>query len=563
MGYDCTLHLVDEDAIREQFVPRLLGSSTEPTALDRVHPKAADVWRQVRELLLGTDGHAAAEAVSVAAVMFSASMLPYRYERGLALSLAFEAGRVFPDAVFEPKVEYAPDALFADVVAAHPQVRGWFSSGWFGGNYTTGLYVPAEYVAEVLAWVQEQLAPLPKGAQRNYRGIVATLRAAVDRKLGYWEATDLAVPAAGEFPGDPELMWAQYLGNDGTAVAAVETAPASRIASVLDDIVDGFLMSHSDGKSPQVELWDLESWPPRLALQRNEFWVAAARASEGGWLAYSTVDTKARPRVFAPILVDGDTDAPRVLPAKGPDGADLYSHECYFLGTRPVVLHEVKSHLLRFGGMQLGDPLPGPLWLTESGAWEQIPGITPGTVVKSSLGDAARPVTGAARLADGSTVLIWDGNGYELDPAGTGCVRTFEMAAQRSFVGFTSAPAGTDGFFYQSGRDLHEIHRGGTPIRHAEAWANVMDVRPGPDDSLLLKFGSNDEGNVGALYFPNDRTHIPLPPEMFGDKSSYSALYWSRSTNRIVAIGGGFVAVAVETVLSQPRSAVPELPDED
>ncbi|WP_157110788.1 hypothetical protein [Nocardia anaemiae] len=63
----------------------------------------------------------------------------------------------------------------------------------------------------------------------------------------------------------------------------------------------------------------------------------------------------------------------------------------------------MKRHLLRFGGMQLGDPLPGPLWLTESGAWEQTPGITPGTVVKSSLGDAALPVTRAARLTDGST----------------------------------------------------------------------------------------------------------------------------------------------------------------
>ncbi|WP_280407527.1 hypothetical protein [Nocardia brasiliensis] len=263
MGYDCTLHLVDEDAIREQFVPRLLGSATGPTALDRVHPDAEDLWRQVRELLHGTDGRAAAAAVSAAAVMFSASMLPYRYERGLALSLAFETGRVFPDSVFAPKEAYAPDALFAEVVAAHPHLSGQFSSGWFGGNYSTGLYVPAEHVAEVLEWVEEQLVPLPKGEQRNYRGIVATLRAAVDRKLGYWEATDLAVPAAGEFPGDPELMWAQYLGNDGTPAAAVQTAPASPIASVLDDIVDGFLLSHSDGRTPRVELWDLAAWPPR------------------------------------------------------------------------------------------------------------------------------------------------------------------------------------------------------------------------------------------------------------------------------------------------------------
>lgn len=558
MGYDCTLHLVDEGAIREQFVPRLLERSTGPTALDRVHPGAEDLWRQVRELLLGEDGRAAAEAVSVAAVMFSASMLPYRYERGLALSLAFEPGRVFPDAVFVPKAAYEPDGLFTEVVAVHPQLGGQFSSGWFSGNYSTGLYVPADHVAEVLAWVQEQLVPLPKGEQRKYRGIVATLRAAVDRKLGYWEATDLAVPAAGEFPGDPELMWAQYLGNDGTPAAEVETAPPSPIASVLDEIVDGFLLSHSAGKTPQVELWDLEAWPPRLSLQRNEFWVAAARSPTGGWLAHSTVDTKARPRVFGPILVDGAEDAPRVLPAKGPREADLYPHECYFLGARPVVLHEVKTHLLRFGGLNVGDPLPGPLWLMESGAWEQVPGIPDAAVVKSVLGDAARPMTGAARLADGTTVLVWDGNGYELDAAGTGCVRAFEMGAQRSFVEFTSVPAGDDGFFYLSDRDLYEIHRGGTPIRHVEAWTNVMAVRPGPDKGLLLKFGGNDEGDVGVLYFPENGTYIPLPPEMFDGRSSYSALYWSQAADRIVVVGGGFVAVPVEVVLAQQRSAVPE-----
>ncbi|MFD6161883.1 hypothetical protein ACFWF7_14940 [Nocardia sp. NPDC060256] len=558
MGYDCTLHLVDEDAIREQFVPRLLGRTTEPTALDRVHPGAADLWRQVRELLLSEDGRAAAEAVSVAAVMFSASMLPYRYERGLALSLAFEAGRVFPDAVFAPKAAYRPDGLFAEIVAAHPQLSGRFPSGWFSGNYSTGLYVPAEHVAEVLAWVEEQLVPLPKGEQRTYRGIVATLRAAVDRKLGYWEATDLAVPAAGEFPGDPELMWAQYLGNDGTPSAAVETAPPSPIASVLDDIVDGFLLSHSAGKTPRVELWDLDTWPPRLSLQRNEFWVAAARSPTGEWLAQSTADTRARPRVFGPILVADATDAPRALPAKGPGDADLYAHECYFLGTRPVVLLDVKTHLLRYGGLNIGDPLPGPLWLTESGAWERIPGIPDAAVVHSVLGDAARPMTGTARLADGSTVLIWDGNGYELDPAGTACVRTFEMDAHRSFVDFTSVPTGPDGFFYLSDRALYEIHRGGTPVRHIEAWTNVMAVRPGPNGSLLLKFGGNDEGDIGVLYFPQNGTYIPLPPEMFDNRSSYSALYWSQSADRIVVAGGGFVAAPVKVVLAQPRSAVPK-----
>ncbi|WP_067548613.1 hypothetical protein [Nocardia crassostreae] len=556
MGYDCTLHLVDEAAIREEFVPRLLGLSEEPTALDRVHPGAAEVWEQVRALLDGEDPAAAAAAVCVAAVMFSACSLPYRYERGQAFSLSIgQPGRVFPDE-FPLRAAYEPDDLFTELVAAHPQLHGRFPYA-FSGNYATGVYIPADHVAEVLTWVEEQIAPLPKGEQRGYRGLLAVLRAAVDRKLAYWEATDLAVPAAGEFPGDPELMWARYLGNDGTPAAAVETAASSPMASILDDIHDGHLMCHHDSSTPGVELWDLAAWPPRCALRRNEFWVVAARSPEGGWLAFATTDTKARPREFGPILVDGSADAPRALPAKGPDGADLYAHECHFLGTRPVVLHEVKTHLLRFGKMAIGDPLPGPLWLGESGAWEQIPGIAPAAVAKSVLGDAQRPMTGTARLADGDTVLLWDGDGYELDAEGTGFVRTFALAAKSSHVDFTSVPAGDDGFFYLSDRDLYEAHRGAEPIRHVPAWTNVMAVRPGPQGGLLLKFGGTDSGDVGVLYFPADGTHIPLLPELFDDKDSYSSLYWSEPADRIVVGGYGYVAVRVADVLARPRLPVP------
>ncbi|WP_232662759.1 hypothetical protein [Pseudonocardia sp. TRM90224] len=559
MGYDCTLHLVDEKAIRETFVPRLLGTSDDETALDRVHPGAAEVWAQTRSLLRTGDPHEAAGAISVAAVMFSASMLPYRYERGLALSLAMRPGDVFPDDCPHWGA-YSPDDLFDELIAARPELRGRFPVA-FNGNYSAGLFVPAAEVPGVLAWVEAQVASMSKGRQRDHRGMLAVLRAAVDRDLAYWEATDLAVPAAGEFPGDPALMWASYLGTDSMPATEVETAPMSPITSVLDDVVgDDFRMSHSDG-TPRVELWDLSVWPPRCVLARDEFWVAAARDrprdGNGRWLAFSTTDTRARPRAFTPILVEGSDDPPTVLPAKGPDGADLDAHECYFLGGRPVVLHEVKTHLLRFGGMEVGDPLPGPLWLGPSGEWEPIPGIEPAAVVKSILGDAESPQTGSVRLADGSDVLIWDGDGYELNPAGTGCTKTFAMGARRTYD-WTSAPAGDDGFFYRAGAGLYEMHRGGVPRRHVEAWTNVLGVRPGPANGLLLRFGNLDSGDVGALYFPGDGTFIPFPPEMFDDQDSYNFIYWNVRDDRIVAGRYGYVAVRVADVLARPRQPVPQ-----
>src|SRR5262249_61217306 len=51
MGFDCTFHVVDEQAIREEFVPKLLGRSRKKTPLDRVMDNAADLWAQVRRAL--------------------------------------------------------------------------------------------------------------------------------------------------------------------------------------------------------------------------------------------------------------------------------------------------------------------------------------------------------------------------------------------------------------------------------------------------------------------------------------------------------------------------------
>ena len=55
MGYDCTFHLIDEQALRERFVPKLLGRSDEETAFDRVVENADQLWTEVREGLNGED----------------------------------------------------------------------------------------------------------------------------------------------------------------------------------------------------------------------------------------------------------------------------------------------------------------------------------------------------------------------------------------------------------------------------------------------------------------------------------------------------------------------------
>lgn len=138
MGYDCTLHVVDERLIRERFVPRLLGRSDEPARFDE-RPDAADLWAQVRGALGGSDARAANYACRLA-IAFCAAELPYHSERGFCLSL-------WPDiedhlaAKVPKKWRGDPEVLFADLVAAYPALAGKFPEE-IESNDCPGLFIP-------------------------------------------------------------------------------------------------------------------------------------------------------------------------------------------------------------------------------------------------------------------------------------------------------------------------------------------------------------------------------------------------------------------------------------
>ena len=73
------LHLVDERAIREEFVPKLLEWRDKPTALDRVLDDAPALWKTLRNALAEEDAEAAASSlVCQLALKFSACCLPHQ-----------------------------------------------------------------------------------------------------------------------------------------------------------------------------------------------------------------------------------------------------------------------------------------------------------------------------------------------------------------------------------------------------------------------------------------------------------------------------------------------------
>ncbi|QEH38275.1 hypothetical protein OJF2_68730 [Aquisphaera giovannonii] len=543
MGYDCTLHLVDEAAIRDEFVPRLLGRSRKRTALDRVMPDAAELWAKAREALAGDDPREAASLVCQLAVMFSACSLPHQYERGFALSL-WDRQEDEVAVEFPAELASSPEPLFAEVVAQHPELHGRFPT-WFSGNFSTGVYVPADRVKEVLAWVEGRVAAFTKGRQRDFRGLLGILRAAAAKGLAYWEATDLAIPMAGQFPGDPALMIAAYLGNEpGAASREVEMAPlGGHVATLWTQIIDERLVS-TDYDPLGTNVWDLGTWPPRQEHRVGDFAASLARSREGRWLLLSAVDPKARPRVFRPRLYADLAGKPEPLPPVVLDGAEREASGCGFAGETPVVF------LSKRWDCKAGDPLAPPVWL-EGEAWKSIPGLPAAAARPSSLrGSVQEPVIGTVPLADGGDVIIWDGDGYER--RGDAFEKTFAMGARQPESNWTCAPAGRDGFFYLSDRRLFEVHRGVGPVAHAKGWKNIMTIGVGPSGSLLLKEGNNDDGDAAKLYFPADGSFIHIDPALFDDRE-YTAIHWSPDAGRFLVVGGKFLAVPTSRVLALPR----------
>lgn len=164
-------------------------------------------------------------------------------------------------------------------------------------------------------------------------------------------------------------------------------------------------------------------------------------------------------------------------------------------------------------------------------------------------------VKGVARLAGGSEVLVWDGDGYEWD--GGRFRRTFPLGLTNGYQNLSAVPAGDDGFYFLAEAGLFEVRRGREPVRHAPRWTNVMALMPGPGGGLLVKEGDNPDGDIGKLYFPADRTFIHVEPELLGDQDLYDFLCWSRAADRIVASDShALYAVRTKAVLARPRHDV-------
>jgi hypothetical protein len=555
MGYDCTFHVINEQAIRDRFVPKLLQRTDEQTELDRVMEESESLWEKARNALNGqhpdepeevASPELAASLICQLAVMFSSCSLPHHYERGLAFSLwdglDLDGAGEFPQAF-----AFDPEALFNEVTEEYPALHGQFNR-WFTGNYSTGVYVPAEHVPEVLAWLEDKVRALAKGERRPFKGLLAILHTAAARKLGFWEATDLAVPIMGTVPGDPGLMTAAYLQNlKGQPGHYVERAPVEGEVNTYDwSIAEGSLITADQGNW-RTSCWDLTTWPPRQVHVVEEFAPYRTRFRDGRWLFFSSENAKEKPRVFRPRVLDADWSWKKVTPVVI-DGMEASVSAGGFVGDKLIVFQPFDSHVGKSQSKLFRPPV-----MFENAGWILCPGLSP-VEGRSLAGFIEDPVCAIAILADGTDLLLWDGDGYEC--RNSKFELTFPLAARRREPAWTSLPAGMDGLFYIAGRCLFEAHRGRLPVAHAPDWTNIMYLFPGPQGSIIVREGDNKDGDAAKLYFPQDHSFIHIEPELFDD-NEYSFVYWSQPSDRfLVHYGKEWLSIRTSIVLDQPRFRV-------
>jgi hypothetical protein len=557
MGYDCTLHLVDEEAIRSDFIPRLLGTAEraapaapswwqrlggvrdEPppeSAFDRLLPDADRRFHRARLSLTKRDPEQAARYVSELAILYASAEMPFGISRNVALSLWHWCQP--PGAPDLPHdLTSSPELLFADLVAVHPGLAGRFPRG-FDGNGSPGEFVAAARVPMVLAWLQDVLAQIDPGERRAYAEMVRTLEVARDRGCAYWEATELEVARTPEpLPARP--MAARAVGVRKHMLKAPGAphyfGPVGGHL-VLSDLTLRHTVCYDANHWPPREIGSVAGYCPDPALSPAGDWLVAKHLPDTKHLAIGLMRGRFDDRAWQPLAIEGApvTWTPRVG----------------FLGGRAAVIcyipHDPPLRLL----VEEGDRLvPGPALPSPGPCGRPRPGTH-------------HPRAGFAVLASGEPLIMWDGDFYRVDEHAL--TKRFAPAAPFPSDNPDTVATPEGGLFFLSFCRLFEVRPDGTTVAHARDLDSIMQIAPGPEGTLLLREGNNPEDDIGKIYYPANGTWASLTREVFAfrdDVEYFTSVFWSRRADLVVVQSKVFChAVPARAVLDLERSARAERP---
>lgn len=275
---------------------------------------------------------------------------------------------------------------------------------------------------------------------------------------------------------------------------------------------------------------DLEKFPPVFERRDGEFVVHIDRARDGSRLICAAVKSEKPPYVFRPSVCSGSVWTDPSLPA---EASEASISEAYFVNDSVVAF----------------PPQGGKLERPLIGKGDQLAQL-------SSLPARARySVNGVVRRNEAGDVLIWNGDGYELIDGQWLCTFKLGIKSPTGTFLWSSTAAGEDGFFYINDFMLYEVHGCDEPKPHLKR--EFCAVKPGPDGGLLLVWATNENGNVGALYYPSNGSLLTkrlaiLNQELFGNpQQRISDLYYCDDGRKIIALcADQLLAVPVDQVFA-------------
>ena len=501
MGFDCSLHLVDEGSFA-RFTSRFLRGVLDTPAFDTVYE--VDEMIATTKDLMTTEPPRGAKALGSVALMFASTETPHVSSRGFSLSLWDEKtmGTKPP-----PELMGSVEPHLRDIIAAYPACAG-LVPDLFIENYMVGPFVTAKNVPALLAYVDRTLEALVPGDRRPYLPLRNLLRVAVERGLAYWEGTDLDVAQANE----------SWLGLEIESGIARVPHGFTSTTPTLRAVAPHRLLVFERWRFHDI---DTSMWPPASTTREPMQVTIAAPTPWNTLFLRVATDPDQRPYVFENL------DGTRTIELPWEPGDAIAARDAVLIfPDRFASLRSRADHL--------------PLVLRPSG-------LTTLDVPRATKADLA---CFATAFGDGTMLVIWDSVPYRWDGRtvtplggeleGPDGVQAVVTLAEGSVVG---------GF----GRKLVRIDREGTQTTILPL-DNVMMVGLGPDEVLIVVEGDHPESDLMKLYWPRTRELTHVEDEILGLAAPPPLVYYDAPRAQLVlAAPEHWHAVPWATLAALPR----------
>ena len=526
MGWDCTYHLVDPQAVRDAITLLVRGKPPLPELVSHYESGAA-LWTEAQRRVLEEAPDAAAQLACQLAIYVSSASLPHLDERGVAFSFGVDPEPHRMGVRLMNDVDESPERMFAALVKRRPELAGCFHR-CFETNGDTGVFVPAKHVRDAIAQLERGRHDFDASERPRFDHQLRVLRAAARHGLAYWEATDLAVKQA-----HPELLRSLHDELETIEVAIPAHDPSgSEPCEAGIFVIDGML-SVGHRRKLIADLRELDDRMPRFDdVQPVIEEHAATRLADGRWLTRQPVMIE-RPsghQVSEQRLV---LHEPTAI-ARGP-GEHVASFEIPCSLDRPprivagatgavivpIALAGVAAGRTRHRADRHSPTSCKPMW------WDGKEVAPIAALPELALADNARKqdawrasTSGALRLGDGTLVVVWNGDAYEVEGQTVG--PAWRLGAHDAlWATSTLVPWGSDGFYFTAPKGVYRIRRGATRELVATLGDRVSQLASGPDDSVIVHHAASLKAKrVATVVFPDRGEELPIFP---GDTAAYAA----------------------------------------